>query len=394
MARLLRQLCAVYVIAAGLYSSIIVVNARPELAQNVRALAADAAHTGSQAANNAVYWLKIEGKAAAEHAVAWVDRTREEFVSARGAARTQRETATRVASASPRPNAGTQQLSPAPVTPPERESTLIQKISPVPPPALREGLAPHTPRMRDATTVAGGIPRSQSPVSDPELVPNAAPPGAGETARAEERLRLNLTRELLANFDLFLYVSKAEQGPLAQRMYVVAKQESGDLSLLHAWPVSTGLQQRVLAKTGWRYALETPNGYFQLDPDRFHVRYVSNEWGLPMPHAMFFNWVRNGEPTGFAIHGVSGEEIALLGKKASAGCVRLATEHARQLFDLIRKNYRGRVPRFAMDVKSGTMNRDGLLWYGRNGKPKMADGYRVLVFIEDYGGEDVVAVLY
>jgi hypothetical protein len=40
------------------------------------------------------------------------------------------------------------------------------------------------------------------------------------------------------------------------------------------------------------------------------------------------------------------------------------------------------------------MSNDGILWHDRNGNLRLADGYKVLVFIEDFGGENVVAMLY
>ena len=84
----------------------------------------------------------------------------------------------------------------------------------------------------------------------------------------------------------------------------------------------------------------------------------------------------------------------MLGTRASAGCIRLAPDNARVLFNLIKKNYRGPVPKFAYDTRTSTMSNDGILWHDRNGELKMSEGYRVLVFIENYGGENVVAALY
>ena len=48
-----------------------------------------------------------------------------------------------------------------------------------------------------------------------------------------------------------------------------------------------------------------------------------------MPYAMFFNWENHGYQTGLAIHGATGDDIGLLGTRASAGCVRLSPENAR-----------------------------------------------------------------
>src|SRR5690349_15507418 len=55
----------------------------------------------------------------------------------------------------------------------------------------------------------------------------------------EKRLRDTLSPELLQNFGLFIYVSKAEIGPWKQRMLVFQK-VGDDLLPLFDWPVSTG----------------------------------------------------------------------------------------------------------------------------------------------------------
>jgi hypothetical protein len=113
-----------------------------------------------------------------------------------------------------------------------------------------------------------------------------------------------------------------------------------------------------------------------------------------MPDAMFFNWEREGLETGLAIHAASGDDVNRLGSRASAGCVHLAPENAAILFDLIRNHYRGPVPRFAYNEKTQTMSNQGVFMHTRSGALKMADGYRVLVRIEDYGGNDVVAAMF
>jgi hypothetical protein len=40
------------------------------------------------------------------------------------------------------------------------------------------------------------------------------------------------------------------------------------------------------------------------------------------------------------------------------------------------------------------MSNDGLLMHDATGHVKFADGYRVLVFIENYGGQNVVAAVF
>jgi len=210
----------------------------------------------------------------------------------------------------------------------------------------------------------------------------------------EQRLKDNLTSEMFENFELFLYVSKASTGPWSQKMFVFQKEPGGDLALAYNWPVSTGREKVEFNAAGAKLPSFTPAGYFELDPHRFYPHYVSGQWGEPMPHAMFFNWKKDGEATGLAIHGASGDDVALLGTRASAGCVRLPPEAARTLFRLIKSKYRGLAPQFAVDRRTGTMSSDGIIVHDASGRVQLADGYKVLVFIEDYGGENVVAAMY
>ena len=113
-----------------------------------------------------------------------------------------------------------------------------------------------------------------------------------------------------------------------------------------------------------------------------------------MPFAMFFDWVKSGTPTGLAIHAASGSEIAALGKRASAGCIRLSPQDAETLFTLVRAQYRGPAPRFATDQRTGTMSNDGTVLRDANGRAEMDQGYSVLVVIENYSGENLIAAMY
>jgi hypothetical protein len=223
---------------------------------------------------------------------------------------------------------------------------------------------------------------------------NLPSPSYGEIARVTHHLRESLTREMLANFGLFLYVSKADAGPWAQHMYVFAKQPAGDLKLLHNWPVSTGREKVEYDPAGKEEPSFTPQGYFELDPKRMYTHHVSGQWRTPMPHAMFFNWVNHGYETGLAIHAATGEDVAELGTRASAGCVRLSPEDASTLFDLVKSKYKGLVPKLAYDRRTQTTSKDGMLLHDSRGRVQFAEGYKALVFIEDFGGENVVAALY
>jgi hypothetical protein len=85
---------------------------------------------------------------------------------------------------------------------------------------------------------------------------------------------------------------------------------------IYRWPVSTG-----------RPGYDTPSGSFR--PFRLEEDHYSKEWDdAPMPHSIFFT------QQGHAIHGT--DHIRRLGTPASAGCVRLAREHAATLFDLVK----------------------------------------------------------
>ena len=125
-----------------------------------------------------------------------------------------------------------------------------------------------------------------------------------------------------------------------------------------------------------------------------YVHHFSGQWHQPMPYAMFFNWTDHGYQTGLAIHGAASEDIKFLGERSSAGCVHLAPKNAQLLFNLIRTQYKGEVPKFAYDKHTATMANDGVLMHDSTGNLQMAKGYKVLVFIENYGGENVVAALF
>jgi lipoprotein-anchoring transpeptidase ErfK/SrfK len=256
-------------------------------------------------------------------------------------------------------------------------------------------IAPDLPPERIEAPAAPAAPGAEAaPPAAKALAALPPIPASPRAVAAGVRLAAGLSPELMKSFDLFLYVSKAAEGPLAQRMYVFRK-EDGRLMPIYDWAASTGREARETDPHGRKTFTATPAGYYELDPGRMYRRYRSRAWDQPMPHAMFFNWEREGLQTGLAIHAASGADIALLGKRASAGCVHLSPEHARTLFSLIRKDYAGEVPRFAYDRRTATMANDGRLAHDAKGRLVMTDGYKVLIVIEDYaGGDDVVAALF
>ncbi|HVP84171.1 MAG TPA: L,D-transpeptidase [Rhizomicrobium sp.] len=202
-----------------------------------------------------------------------------------------------------------------------------------------------------------------------------------------KHLRQMLTPELAKNFDLFLYISKAAHGPYAQHMYVLRKNAEGKFDLLYDWPVSTGRERSERNALGIERFTATLSGYYELDPDRMFADYRSVTWDEPMPHAMFFDAWYKGARVGLAIHATDEKEN--LGTRASAGCVRLSSKNAKNLFQLVSANYRGNVPRMAYDKETKSTRRDGALMRDPNGKLAFHAGYRVLVIIENFGGAEV-----
>jgi len=253
----------------------------------------------------------------------------------------------------------------------------IIRLPAVPEPEIKLTSAPQAPELR----------LTQNPYA-----------GQMDLQPVEARLRARLPAELIGYFDLFLYVSKTKgkKGEWAQRMFVLAKQEQQTFALLHNWPVSTGLEETIPSPSGAMLDTDTPQGVFKLDRGRFYEDYTSRQWQSPMPFAMFFDWKTQGRTSGLAIHGTDEEGVKNLGERASHGCIRLAPENAQTLFELIQGKYRGLVPVFQVNPNNGTMSTAGALVRDENGKVKMTRGYKVLVFIEDYGGPslDTVAALY
>jgi lipoprotein-anchoring transpeptidase ErfK/SrfK len=286
---------------------------------------------------------------------------------------------------------------------------VIAKASPKQqiPSALRPSIAeapPSKPDQQVASTTRPDftlVPQAAQNPAPPSVIhaePNAAPldhpPSAAELLQIEQHFRTSLTKEMLANFELFLFVSKADHGSAAQRMYVFQKQGDGELSLLYNWPVSTGRELDEIAPNGAHAPSITPAGYYELDPHRMYTDHFSSEWRQPMPYAMFFNWQNHGFQTGLAIHGATGKDIGLLGERASAGCIHLSPDNAHVLFSLIKADYKGLMPKFAYDKRTATMSNQGVLVHMADGHVEMQNGYKVLVFIENYGGENVVAALF
>lgn len=191
-------------------------------------------------------------------------------------------------------------------------------------------------------------------------------------------------------FDLYLYISKASAGPIAQHMFVYERGVDGTMTLKHDWPVSTGREKKERTPSGRKTFTTTPPGIFKLDPNRFHKVWRSRAWNADMPWTMFLDAIENGGMTGIAIHAAGRGKISQLGRRASGGCIRLAPENAQLLFETIRKGYAGLVPVFAMDGNStSVIGQPARL---PDGSLELTYGYRVMLFIEDYAGEHLPAM--
>jgi hypothetical protein len=233
--------------------------------------------------------------------------------------------------------------------------------------------------------VRSDLRNSPAPVVPPPVLPQ------DRLKAAAFRLKDKLTPEMVDHFDLILYVSKANSGVLAQRM-VVFRNSDGVLTPIHDWKVSTGREQDEVSPRGRSTFTATPKGFYEFDPDRMYRAYHSWNWDRDMPHAMFFNWERRGVETGLAIHAATDEDIAKLGNRASAGCVHLGPENAALLYHMV-KGHEGRVPRFAYNADTETMSNSGNFMHDRKGRLRMVKGYKALVMIDDYSGDNRLAGL-
>ena len=124
----------------------------------------------------------------------------------------------------------------------------------------------------------------------------------------EEREKIRLAQEkYLKEHHITAHIDKK-----SQKMYVYEGKD-----LIYLWKVST-------AKKGYN----TPLGKYK--PQYIQKMHYSKQYeNAPMPYSIFF---REG---GYAIHGTT--SVHRLGSPASHGCVRLHTQNAKSLYQLIRK---------------------------------------------------------
>jgi lipoprotein-anchoring transpeptidase ErfK/SrfK len=278
--------------------------------------------------------------------------------------------------------------------PPAEHAPLANKpsVAPVVEPPVEEVPQPAEPiaaadapaRVQLAAVVTPEVPGTQSdaPTPDAEIPLSTA---------AERRLFETVPNEIESYYDLFMYVSKSNRGPFAQRMFVFQRDADGKIIPYAEWPVSTGREKIELHKEK-KIRTTTPEGIFMLDADRFFPRYYSRSWdGAPMHHAMFYDLKNNGNLSGLAIHAAVGaSKIRKLGKRDSAGCIRLSPKNAAELFYKIKNTTKGRVPSFALNER-GSTDRWGRIELDAAGTPILQDGYRAVLLVENYDGRDEIA---
>jgi len=234
-------------------------------------------------------------------------------------------------------------------------------------------------------------PNADAVPSEAELAKVLSDDTLGKAAIAQKRLFGTVPDDIEPYFDLFMYVSKAKKGPLAQHMFVFQRDADGRIIPYAEWKVSTG-REKFEINNNRRVRTTTPEGIFQLDPDRFHKRYWSRSWdNAPMHYAMFYDMMNNGRQTGLAIHAAIGKsKIDRLGRRDSAGCVRLAPKNAKELFYKVQTATRGRVPVLAVNER-GSTDRWGRVQRDETGAMMLQDGYRAVLFVENFDGREEIS---
>lgn len=208
----------------------------------------------------------------------------------------------------------------------------------------------------------------------------------GQQIVPKEGSRLaSLDGEILRYFNMVLIVNKDAKGEHAQTMMVMRPDRPGcggcGWTASDVWDVSTG---RELEE---KYFTTTPTGVYQLDQKRFYRDYTTTTWDdAPMPFAMFWRYLEDGEPTGWAVHAASEKLIKNLGTRNSGGCVRLHPTNAKALFEELLAQHRGQVPLFDWAERHGEPLRNV------EGNMRLTGGLKVLLVVEDGSDLDYVKV--
>lgn len=262
------------------------------------------------------------------------------------------------------------------------EQPVIAPLAPQPAPSA-EAPAPQ----RDPAPKSETNPTPVESITNPIASDDSGP----LTTLAQSRLFATVPDDIENYFDLFMYVSKSNRGPLAQHMFVFQRDTDGKIIPYAEWKVSTG-REKIELHLERKVRTNTPEGIFQLDPDRMHAKYWSRSWGnAPMHYAMFYDLLNNGNQSGLAIHAAIGQaKIKRLGRRDSAGCIRLSPKNAKELFYKVRNTLKGQVPVLAMNER-GSTDRWGRPQRDTSGSILLQDGYRAVLFVENYDGRQEIS---
>jgi lipoprotein-anchoring transpeptidase ErfK/SrfK len=123
----------------------------------------------------------------------------------------------------------------------------------------------------------------------------------------EEKARQKKQRELAKIKERSL-VAKIDISQQRMRVYKGER-------LLYKWKISSGKEGHATPKGKYK-AISTVKNY------------KSKKYNAPMPYSVFFR-------SGYAIHATN--SVKRLGNRASHGCIRLHTNHAKKFYTLVRK---------------------------------------------------------
>nr|BFD68798.1 hypothetical protein HAGR004_38200 [Bdellovibrio sp. HAGR004] len=188
----------------------------------------------------------------------------------------------------------------------------------------------------------------------------------------------------LSQYTNVIVINKSAKGPQAQTLRLYTNRQlqlstyvsTGREDLEYISKVR-GVVNKIFKGTTSSHWRHTTRGFYAIK--RVHgYNYRSGESKFQMPYAMFFN-----ETRGLAIHQVppdlSGGEAAgeaMLGQRASSGCVRVHKAQIQTIHRAVTAAGKGSVP--VLDTRTGQPKRD------EYGKVRYEQGYETIVIVEEY----------
>lgn len=255
--------------------------------------------------------------------------------------------------------------------------------------------APDASPAPETVAIVTAFPPGQTVTADTVIIKDKPrreqPTFAAHAVRGEvgKHVTAMLPGDVLAQFDMVVYVSKAGKGPIAQHAFFYTKDAAGTLVPGRVWAVSTGREKRgEMSKGGYRVNTDTPDGVYHFDMGRFTRLHRSRQWNADMPYAMFFSALATPNQGGFAIHAAGSGAIWKLGQRASAGCIRLHPSNAKALFNELLESYKGTMTRLAPGASTFT---PVIALDPATGLPVQEPGIRALLIVEDNDGAALAA---